>query len=45
MFEPQRLPMQAEEFEIARCRMLSEISARAVQLRERQLAGLPLTSG
>jgi protein-L-isoaspartate(D-aspartate) O-methyltransferase len=34
MFEPQRLPMRAEEFEIARRRMLAEISARAVQLRE-----------
>jgi protein-L-isoaspartate(D-aspartate) O-methyltransferase len=34
MFEPQRLPMGSEEFEIARRRMLAEISARAVQLRE-----------
>ena len=34
MFEPQRLPMRAEEFEIARRWMLAEISARAVQLRE-----------
>jgi hypothetical protein len=34
MFEPKRLPMRAEEFEIARRRMLAEISARAVQLRE-----------
>ena len=34
MFEPQRLPMRAEEFEIARRRMLAEISARAVQLRD-----------
>jgi protein-L-isoaspartate(D-aspartate) O-methyltransferase len=34
MFKPQRLPMRAEEFEIARRQMLAEISARAVQLRE-----------
>ena len=34
MVDPQRSPMRAEEFEIARCRMLAEISARAVQLRE-----------
>jgi hypothetical protein len=34
MFEPQRLPMRAKEFKIARRRILAEISARAVQLRE-----------